>query len=66
MGTDAQYVRTTVSIREDIYQRLKRSGVPLSKAINEALAKRFKRNNSLFGKYPGLGTDDLRDHEDRV
>lgn len=59
-------MRTTVSLREDHYQRLKRSRKGISEALNEILAERFQMDHALFGAMPGIGTDDLRDHEDRV
>lgn len=66
MGTDSDaFVRTTVSLREDLYQRLKRRG-SISDALNEILAREFQRDHRLFGSLKGIGTDDLRDHEDRV
>ncbi len=65
MSADAQYVRTTVSLREDYYQRLKRTGRPLSEVINEILAERYKRDHSLFGTADFGSRDDIRDHKDR-
>jgi hypothetical protein len=66
MSTDVGYVRTTVSIREDMYQQLKRSGRGLSEALNEILVERFHVKETGFGRFPGLDTADLRDHEDRM
>lgn len=63
---DPRYVRTTVSLREDLYQRLKRDDRPLSESINELLARSFERDHSLFGTAPTSPRDDIRDHEDRV
>lgn len=63
------YVRTTVNIREDLYQRLKKESGPrgisenLNKILEEGLAKKKK---SLFGTMPKVTTKDLRDHKDRV
>lgn len=60
------FVRTTVSLREDLYQQLRRSPKGISETLNEILARAFERDHSLFGTAPrGLSTDDLRDHEDR-
>lgn len=48
----AQYVKTTVIIREDFYQRLKRSPKGLSRTLNDILAKAFPRDHSMFGTAP--------------
>lgn len=67
MSADAApTVRTTVSLREDIYQRLKRSGRPISDVVNEILAKEFRRDHSMFGTMKRVRLDDVRDHKDRV
>ncbi|HLE97582.1 MAG TPA: hypothetical protein VI997_09455 [Candidatus Thermoplasmatota archaeon] len=67
MGADAKppFVRTTVLLREDLYQRLKRQG-PISDALNKILAREFRRDHRMFGSSPRLSRDDLRDHEDHV
>lgn len=68
MSTDAgaPFVRTTVSIREDYYQKLKRRGGNLSDQVNEILAKEFKKDHSMFGSSKPSRRDDVRDHIDRV
>lgn len=68
MGADAKppFVRTTIALREDIYQRLKRSGRPLSDEVNDILAREFKRDHSLFGTAKRSSRADIRDHIDRV
>lgn len=66
MGTDADFVRTTVSLRTDLYQRARREGRTLSEILNEALASRYERTPDLFGRFPQVDTKDVRDHEDRV
>ena len=67
MGADAApAVRTTVAIREDLYQRIKRTGRPISDVVNELLAKEFKRDHSMFGTAKASRRDDVRDHADRV
>lgn len=67
MSTDAAtYVRTTISLREDIYQKLKRRGGNLSDQVNEILAKEFKKDHSMFGSSKKMRLDDVRDHIDRV
>lgn len=66
MGVDA-YVRTTVAIREDLYQRIKRSGKGLSETVNDALARELPRPDArLVGKYKWGSRDDIRDRKDRV
>ncbi len=63
------YIRTTIKLREDIYQTLKKEvGVRrLSEKINELLeAKLLKKEKTLFGTMPKVDLKDLRDHEDRV
>lgn len=69
MAADADeqpFVRTTVSLREDIYQRLKRSGRNISDEVNDILAREFARDHSLFGSAKKSRRDDVRDHVDRV
>jgi predicted CopG family antitoxin len=63
------YVRTTVKLREDIYQILrKEAGAKgISKKINEVLeARLIKKKRSLFGTMPKVDLSDLREHEDRI
>jgi len=69
MSTDAHeptFVRTTIALREDIYQRLKRSGRSLSDEVNEILAREFTRDHSLFGTAKRSSRADVRDRSDRV
>jgi predicted CopG family antitoxin len=66
MSATSHFVRTTVTIREDLYQRLKRSDKGISETLNDILAERFERPRSMFGRFPGLRSDDLREHKDRV
>ena len=63
-----QYVRTTIKLREDVYQTLKESGARnISEKINEILIKTlFKEKKSLFGTMSKTDLSDLRDHEDRL
>lgn len=64
-----EYVRTTIKLREDVYQTLKKeAGVKnISEKINEILIKMlFKEKKSLFGTMQKTGLSDLRDHEDRL
>ncbi len=62
------YVRTTIKLREDVYQNLKKAGVKnISEKINEILIKTlFKEKKSLFGTMQETDLSDLRDHEDRL
>lgn len=69
MSADADagaFVRTTISLREDIYQRLKRSGRSLSDEVNDRLAEAFQRDHALFGTAKRSRRDDVRDRTDRV
>ena len=64
-----EYVRTTIKLREDVYQTLKKeAGVKnISEKINEILIKMlFKDKKSLFGTMPKTDLSDLRDHVDRL
>ncbi|MCX9014497.1 MAG: hypothetical protein OIN89_06865 [Candidatus Methanoperedens sp.] len=64
-----EYVRTTIKLREDVYQTLKKEAGAknLSEKINELLIKMlYKEKKSLFGTMPETGLSDLRDHEDRL
>lgn len=64
-----EYVRTTIKLREDVYQTLKKEAGAknISEKINEILIKMlFKEKKSLFGTMPRTDLSDLRDHEDRL
>jgi len=63
-----EYVRTTIKLREDVYQTLKEAGAKnISEQINEILIKTlFKAKKSLFGTMSKTDLSDLRDHEDRL
>lgn len=64
-----EYVRTTIKLREDVYQTLKKEAGSknISQKINEILIKiLFKEKKSLFGTMPKTDLSDLRDHEDRL
>lgn len=67
MDADARtpLVRTAVLLREDFYQRLKRTG-SISDALNGILAREFRRDHRMFGSSPRLSRDDLREHEDHA
>lgn len=68
MSADANpYVRTTISLREDVYEKLKRRGGTLSEQVNEILIRELgKRDHSMFGTMKRVRLDDVRDHRDRV
>lgn len=64
-----EYVRTTIKLREDVYQTLKKEAgaKKISEKINDILIKMlFKEKKSLFGTMPRTDLSDLRDHEDRL
>ncbi len=64
-----EYVRTTIKLREDVYQTLKKEAGAknISEKINEILIKiLFKEKKSLFGTMPETDLSDLRDHKDRL
>jgi len=64
-----EYVRTTIKLREDVYQTLKKEAGAknISEKINEILIKTlFKEKKSLFGTMHKTDLSDLRDHEDRL
>ncbi|MBC2700581.1 MAG: hypothetical protein HF976_04065 [ANME-2 cluster archaeon] len=63
-----EYIRTTIKLREDVYQTLKKEAGAknISQKINEILIKMlFKEKKSLFGTMQKTDLSDLRDHEDR-
>lgn len=65
----AEYVRTTIKLREDVYQILKKEAGAknISQKINEILVKMLlKERESLFGTMQKADLSDLRDHEDRL
>ena len=64
-----EYVRTTIKLREDVYQTLKKEAGAknMSEKINELLMKMlYKEKKSLFGTMPETDLSDLRDHKDRL
>ena len=64
-----EYVRTTIKLREDVYQTLKKEAGAknLSEKINELLMKvLYKEKKTLFGTMPETDLSDLRDHKDRL
>lgn len=60
-------IRTTIMLREDLYQKLKRDPRGMSESINEALEREYGRPKDMFGSTPkNLDFSDIRDHADRV
>lgn len=61
-------MKTTVTLREDLYEILKRKYGPrgISDAINSILAEVLLRGDSMFATMPKTQLTDLRDHRDRV
>ncbi len=59
-------VKTTLTIRDDIYARLKQIYGPrgVSKAINKILSESLSKEESLFGTMKKTSIKDLRDHRD--
>jgi len=67
-STVTYLAKTTIILREDIYEVLKNKYGPrgMSEAINKILADALLREGSLFGSMKKTSLDDLRDHRDRV
>lgn len=63
------YVKTTVLLREDVYQALKKVAgkKKMSEKINEILYNALiGEKKSLFGTMKPVDVSDLRDHKDRL
>lgn len=63
------YVRTTIQLREDVYQMLKKDAGSrrMSERINKILTEAlFTKKTTLFGTMPKTEIGDLRDHKDRI
>jgi len=60
--------KTTIILREDVYEVLKKKygARGMSKAINEILAEALLKGESMFGTMKKTALKDLRDHRDRV
>ena len=60
--------KTTITLREDLYEVLKRKYGPrgISKVINEILAEALLKGESMFGTMKKMSLKDLRDHRDRM
>ncbi|MBI3841101.1 MAG: hypothetical protein HY297_04000 [Thaumarchaeota archaeon] len=61
-------VKTTLTVRDDIYARLRQIYGPrgVSKAINEILSERLSNGESMFGTMRKTAVRDLRDHGDHT
>ena len=59
--------KTTVILRDDIYQRLKEEAGArnISNEINKILIEHFEKTESMFGTMKKTDLSDLRDHKDR-
>jgi predicted CopG family antitoxin len=60
--------KTTVLLREDVYQVLKeKAGAKnVSNLINQIVIEHFAKERSMFGTMKKVDTSDLRDHRDRA
>jgi len=60
--------KTTVLLREDVYQALKeKAGAKnVSKMINQIIIDYFAKGESMFGTMKKASTSDLRDHMERL
>ena len=60
--------KTTVTLREDVYEILKKKYGPrgISRAINEILAEVLLKGGSMFGTMKKTSLEDLREHRDRL
>jgi len=61
-------IKTTVLLREDLYEILKKKYGPrgISQAINAILAEALLKGEGMFGIMPKASLKDLRDHRDRI
>lgn len=59
--------KTTIILREDIYQRLREEAGArnISSEINKILIDHFEKTESMFGTMKKTDLSDLRDHKDR-
>jgi predicted CopG family antitoxin len=60
--------KTTVTLREDVYEVLKKKygGTAMSKAINKILAEALLKGETMFGTMKKTSLKDLRDNRDRI
>ena len=59
--------KTTVILRDDVYQTLKETAGArnISNEINKILLEHFSKTASMIGTMKKTDTADLRDHKDR-
>ena len=59
-------VKTTVTLRDDIYAKLRQRYGPrgISEAVNEILSDQLFQEQSMFGTMKRVDLSDLRDHRD--
>lgn len=60
--------KTTILLREDVYQALKeRAGVKnISKLINQIIVDYLGKGESMFGTMKKVGINELRGHRERI
>jgi predicted CopG family antitoxin len=60
--------KTTILLREDVYQALKEKAGSrnISNLINEILINYLAKKESMFGTMKVVDITDLRDHRDRT
>lgn len=61
-------MKTTVLLREDLYEILKKRYGPrsISEGINAILAETLLKGESMFDTMPKVSLRDVRDHRDRM
>jgi predicted CopG family antitoxin len=59
-------VKTTVTLRDDIYAKLRQKYGPrgISEAVNEILSEQLFQEQSMFGTMKKVELGDVRDHRD--
>jgi len=59
-------VKTTVTLRDDIYAKLRQKYVPrgISEAVNEILSDQLFQEKSMFSTMKRVDLRDLQDHRD--
>jgi hypothetical protein len=64
----ASEMKTTVLLREDLYEILKKRYGPrgISEAINAILAEALLKGEGMFGTMARTSLRDIRDHRDRL
>jgi predicted CopG family antitoxin len=59
-------VKTTVTLRDDVYAKLRQRYGPrgISEAVNKILSDQLFQEKSMFGTMKKVDLSDLRDHRD--